>query len=84
MLEEQPDAYDVIVTDLIMPRVSGAELVRRVRQWRPQFPIVVTSAHPSRDWDPKEIRADSVAVLKKPFAASTLVETLRGVLTKGS
>ena len=82
MLDEQPTAHDLLVTDLIMPRMSGAELVRRVRQRKPDFPIVVTSAHPSRDWDPREIRADTVAVLKKPFSAVTLIETLRGVLAR--
>lgn len=84
LLEEHPDAYNVMVTDLIMPRLSGAELVRRLRARKPEFPIVVTSAHPSRDWDAREIRADSVAVLKKPFAAATLIETLHTVLASGS
>jgi len=84
MLEQSPDAYHVVVTDLVMPRVSGAELVRRIRAWKPDLPIVVTSAHPSRDWDAREIRAETVAVLKKPFAAATLVETLRTVLSGSS
>lgn len=84
LLEEHPDAYDVLVTDLIMPRLSGAELVRRVRARQPDFPIVVTSAHPSRDWDAHEIRAESVAVLRKPFAAATLVETLRTIVVSGT
>jgi CheY-like chemotaxis protein len=84
LLEEHPDAYDVVVTDLIMPRLSGAELVRRIRARQPDFPIVVTSAHPSRDWDAREIRAESVAVLKKPFAAATLVETLRTMVGRAA
>jgi CheY-like chemotaxis protein len=84
LLEEHPDAYDVVVTDLIMPRLSGAELVRRLRARKPDFPIVVTSAHPSRDWDAREIRAESVAVLKKPFSAATLIETLHTVLASGT
>jgi PAS domain S-box-containing protein len=79
-LEEHPEMFDVLVSDLIMPRLSGAELVKRVRQRRPDFPIVVTSAHPSRDWDDRDLRVESVAVLKKPFGASTLLETLRTIV----
>ncbi len=80
LLEQQPEAFQLVVTDLVMPRLSGAELVRRIRGAHPDLPIVVTSAHPSRDWDPREIRAESVSVLKKPFAAATLLETLRTAL----
>lgn len=79
-IEDHPEQFDLLVSDLIMPRLSGVELVKRVRQRRPDFPIVITSAHPGKDWDPRELRVDSVAVLKKPFGASTLLETIRTML----
>jgi CheY-like chemotaxis protein len=39
-------AVDIIVTDLMMPELTGRELVRRVRSNIPDMPVVVTSAYP--------------------------------------
>ena len=37
--------YDIVLTDLRMPRMSGFQLLQEIRQQSPQQPIVVISAH---------------------------------------
>jgi PAS domain S-box-containing protein len=42
-LQENPAAYDVLITDLTMPGMTGLELAQRVFQLRPDLPIVLSS-----------------------------------------
>jgi CheY-like chemotaxis protein len=38
-----PDAFDLVVSDMAMPGLSGLELAERVLQVRPQLPFIITS-----------------------------------------
>jgi CheY-like chemotaxis protein len=78
--EANPRDIDALVTDLQMPRMSGAELIKRVRQHHSRLPVVVTSAFPSDDTTDRELRTPYTATLRKPFPVSTLIETLRALL----
>lgn len=39
----QTDAFDVVVTDFKMPRMDGAELIKRIRQINPKIPVILLS-----------------------------------------
>jgi CheY-like chemotaxis protein len=57
------DRFDLVVTDYIMPFISGDELAMRIRQLAPQQPILMMSAY-----DPRRGTGNPVnAVLHKPF-----------------
>lgn len=43
--EEAPDAWDVLVTDMTMPGVTGEELVRRARVLRPDLPVILCTGY---------------------------------------
>ena len=49
---------DLIISDLIMPRMSGIELLEVVRKRFPQIPVIVISAVPA-DEMPEEVVADA-------------------------
>jgi CheY-like chemotaxis protein len=79
---EHIDSVDVVVTDLMMPELSGRELVHRIRANVPDMPVVITSAY-----SPDDKRAsgpvDTVdATLVKPFTGAVLVQTVREVLAQ--
>lgn len=78
--ESQPERVDVLVTDLQMPRMSGVDLVTRLRRLRPRLPVIVTSAHPASDQDDQELREHRTARLRKPFPMTALLETLAQLL----
>lgn len=44
-IQTRPDDYDLIVSDLSMPVMTGTDLARNVLNLRPQFPIVITSGY---------------------------------------
>jgi DNA-binding NtrC family response regulator len=43
VFRQQPEAYDLLVTDLHMPGYSGMELVREVLKVRPSLPVILNS-----------------------------------------
>ena len=66
---------DLVVTDLVMPRLGGLGLVTRVRRLWPGLPALVVSGYPELPAD-----APSVQVLRKPFTPAVLARKVREVL----
>lgn len=79
---EDPDVFDVVVTDFDMPAMSGADLARAVHALRPTMPVVLVTALP--DWEARDMRRSTrpefAAVLPKPASSATLVTTLRAIM----
>ncbi|MEM1043050.1 MAG: ATP-binding protein [Bacteroidota bacterium] len=72
------EPFDLIVTDLGMPEMSGSELAYRIKQHHPHLPIVLLSGHTDA-----EDQAESVdAVVRKPFQIQALDETIQGLLAE--
>lgn len=69
-------AYDALITDMRMPAMSGAEVVRRVRALDPALPIVVLTAH-ADERELSEVRRCGVAsILPKASFVSALLTWL--------
>jgi CheY-like chemotaxis protein len=77
--EEGEHPVDLLVTDLVMPGMSGAELVRELRVTRPDLPVVYVSGH--QDALDVEGRPPPAGVyLAKPFTLRALGEKVREAL----
>lgn len=78
-------AFDVLVTDLAMPRLSGLQLIPLLRAERPDLPVVVMTG-----WLPPDgatmlaaSTAAQTALLLKPFAMTQLADALAQVAPAG-
>lgn len=80
---ESNSAYDVLLLDYDLPRVSGLELVRRARRLphRRRTPIIMLSA---MDCEREAWRAGVTAFLRKPEDVPKLAETIARVLAMSS
>lgn len=66
--------YDLVVTDYRMPNMNGVELVKRIREHRPQLPVIMLSAY-IQDADADAARqAGVVEVLRKPRDLQRLLD----------
>lgn len=79
---DAPDSYDLLVTDLTMPGMTGIELARHVRNVRPSLPIVLMSGYTAA-LAPAQLKADGIRLfLQKPHSIDALGrgihEALRG------
>ena len=77
-LEKRSGNVDLLLTDLVMPDMSGAELARRVAQVLPDLPIMFMSGYSD---DPiVQIVEKHPTFLAKPFTAAALIEKIRKAL----
>ena len=72
---------DIVMTDLMMPVMSGAELIVRLRSEArtATIPIVVVSSNPEAI---KNLAVD--AIVTKPFGAANLADRVRAVASRAS
>jgi two-component system invasion response regulator UvrY len=76
-LEERE--WDVLVLDLSMPGAQGIELLRIIRQRRPQLPVLVLSIHPEEQYALRCLKVGAAGYLSKESAPENLLEALRVV-----
>ncbi len=79
LIESGQEVFDLIITDLVMPTVSGVGIISIVKKKTPDVPIIAITGwgeHPEAL--AKEARAD--VVLEKPVELSDLEETVRELL----
>ena len=71
-----PDSYDLLITDNNMAKLSGVELIKKLRSARMTLPVILASgsAPMNTEW------LQLAALLPKPFSPDQLVQTVNEVL----
>lgn len=71
-----------LLTDLRMPRLDGIALVRKLRETRPELPVVVMTGYPPVDWRSALQRSGEgpLILLEKPVRLASLMQALEQVL----
>lgn len=81
---EDPEAFDLVITDLTMPGLAGPELVARLRQIRPQLPVILMTGFPGFA-DGRSLEAlGNPLLLQKPCTAQELSDAVRRALDNRS
>jgi len=71
---------DMVVTDLLMPRTNGLELVAAARSRFPLVPVILTTSRGSEEIAVEALRQGAASYVPKRVLAWELLETVRGVL----
>lgn len=75
-----PGMYDMLITDLTMPGMTGIELSRRIRAVRPDLPVVMTTGY-GEVLPPEEARKMGIReLLAKPVSGARLLAVTRRIL----
>jgi two-component system, cell cycle sensor histidine kinase and response regulator CckA len=80
---EQPDGFSVVLLDLTMPGLDGAEAMRIIRAINPAAPVLVMSGYSEEDVLARLRGLGPVAILRKPFTQQTLLARI-GEVTGGN
>jgi CheY-like chemotaxis protein len=75
-----PDDISLVILDLTMPEMSGAEALHEIRRIRPQIPVILTSGFGEQDVLERVAQASIDGFLKKPFRTEDLSDLVRSVL----
>jgi CheY-like chemotaxis protein len=74
---------DVLITDIVMPGLSGQELADELRQRRPGLPVVFVSGY-TEDYVVEGARREgATAFVEKPFTGADLLAAVRAVIDQG-
>lgn len=70
----EPDAFDMLITDMSMPRLSGPELAERVISIRPELPVVMFTGYISAEDSDIGVRLGVKEIVQKPNSIDKLTE----------
>lgn len=80
LAEEGSTAFDLLLTDVQMPGMTGPELAARIRELRPGLPVVFMSAYAPERAFPGGRTPEDAMFLEKPFSAVALAGKVREAL----
>ncbi|MDP3503641.1 MAG: sigma-54 dependent transcriptional regulator [Myxococcales bacterium] len=70
--EFEKNGADVVITDMVMPKVGGLELLKSVHAIRPDVPVIIITAHGTVDSAVEAIKAGAFDYITKPFEQSEI------------
>ncbi|GAB4520551.1 MAG: response regulator [Anaerolineales bacterium] len=76
----QSDAPDVVTLDLLMPEMSGQQVLQNMRQINPHIRVIVITADIQRATRQELDEMGADAFLQKPFGSNEILATLKRVL----
>lgn len=82
MIQGRLDDFDVFVTDHMMPQILGTELIEKIKEIRPLFPVVLATGHTSRELECylKECHYQKFALLTKPYRKEHFIDSIKRVI----
>ncbi len=75
--------YDLVILDLMLPGLSGTEILNRIRRKNSTVPILILTARDATDEKVKNFEAGADDYLTKPFAFAELLVRVKELLRRG-
>ena len=80
LFRQQPDAFDLVITDYTMPHMTGLDLAREILRVRPDIPVVLCTGYSEMITEATAKRAGVRAFAMKPLSRNSIAEVVRSVL----
>jgi CheY-like chemotaxis protein len=80
LFKAQPDRFDLIITDMTMPNMTGEKLAKELIQIRPDIPVILCTGFSAKIDEKKAMAMDIRAFISKPILKQEIAKTIRAVL----
>jgi len=80
LFKARPDRFDLVITDMTMPNLTGDELALKLAKIRPDIPIILCTGFSHKITEEKSKEMGIKAYLLKPILREVMAETVRRVL----
>jgi signal transduction histidine kinase/ActR/RegA family two-component response regulator len=84
LVRKRPTKFDLVLTDLLMPELSGPELARALKKIRPDLPLVLISGLVGSVTEESARRQGFVGLIRKPFEIDQIAKSVAGILDPAS
>ena len=82
LFQSNPDSFDLVITDMTMPQMTGTKLFEKLRKIRPDIPVILCTGHSSLIDEAKARQKGFAGYIMKPMSMSRLGKSIRGALDK--
>src|SRR5580658_4624253 len=79
----ETESWDLLITDIELPGMTGLELLDRVRQRLPDLPVAVLTGNPTVDYAVSALRNSAAEFLQKPIVGADLVAKATALIAAG-
>lgn len=82
LLGNPDEVFDLLLTDVVMPDVDGAELAKRAAQLRPSLPVLFMSGYSELNLQQLDHPSGELSLLEKPFTVADLLHAVAGSIER--
>lgn len=82
LLRAATPSIDLLLTDLVMPELGGADLARQVSELRPGLRVLFMTGYADIPWVPLGAVEDGTVILEKPFGSERLAYAVRAAMDR--
>lgn len=80
VFQDNPDAFDLVITDMTMPKITGDMLAARIQELRENMPVIICTGFNNRV-EPENLKNRGIfEILSKPVRTTTLAKAIKKVL----
>jgi CheY-like chemotaxis protein len=83
LLKDHVADIDLVIVDLVMPEMDGAECLRRLKMISPRVPVLVCTGYADAQNTHTVLDEGALAIVRKPFGLDELAATVGGALQGG-
>jgi two-component system cell cycle sensor histidine kinase/response regulator CckA len=82
LFQSKPDQFDLVITDMTMPKMTGVKLLKKLMEIRSDIPVIICTGHSDLIDEEKAEDMGIAAYVMKPIVKQNIAETIRRVLDK--
>lgn len=79
-LKAEPDLFDLVITDMTMPQLTGEDLIREIIKIKPGIPVIISTGYKDTITEAVSKKIGAKGLLMKPFGINELAAMIRNVL----
>ena len=74
------ESFDLVITDLKMPGISGMEVLKAIKEIQPDLPVIFITGYSSVDSAVEVMKLGAVDYIAKPFTPEEMLQTIKTAL----
>lgn len=76
--------YDLVISDIVLPGISGIEFLKRIRERQPEVPVIIITAYGSMETAVEALRAGAYDYVVKPVLHEEIKQIIKNALRQNA